>query len=276
MTVLGVKAPEGGSPPPWLGTRFGDPSKFQRRDIAGGFHCGWDVWENTGAPVLAPLPGIVIESRDLNTVSEDFNMSIQLELRLPRAAKNGVRVVYMQVLHAQAHSMLPLEKRVEAGERVCRVGFFGMQRIGNPHAHIEFFWSKAAALAYEHAFAVDPFWIRRNFFPERTRLLRVPPGMRWWRDRERRPTDGKVIMPAEAEVASPGIVAEGAAPLDESEESYVPPQGACGSGEVSEETLRSNGLPAPIDIREALGAEGYNPDTPHYQADEESNLSQED
>lgn len=193
MTVLGVKTPEGGTPPPWLGTRFGDPSTFQRLDIPGGFHSGWDVWEKEGAPVLAPLPGIVIESRDLNTVSEDFNMAVQLELRLPRPAKNGARVVYMQVLHAQAHSMLPLGKRVEAGERVCRIGFFGMQRIGNPHAHIELFWSKVAALAYAHQHAVDPFWIRRHFFSERTRLIRVPPRMRWWRDRERRPTDGKVI-----------------------------------------------------------------------------------
>jgi hypothetical protein len=181
----------------------------------------------------------------------------------------------MQVLHAQAHSMVPLGKRVEAGERVCRIGFFGMQRIGNPHAHIELFWSKGAALAYAHQHAVDPFWIRRHFFSERTRLIRVPPRMRWWRDRERRPTDGKVIMPAEAEVASPGSMAEGAAPLDESDESYVSPQGACGSGEVSEETLRSNGLSVPIDIREALRAEGFNPDTLPYQADEEPDLSQE-
>jgi murein DD-endopeptidase MepM/ murein hydrolase activator NlpD len=139
MTVLGVKTPEDGNPPPLLGTRFGDPSKFQRLDIPGGFHCGWDVWEKTGAPVLAPLPGTVIESRDRNTVSEDYNMAVQLELRLPRRAENGSQVVYMQVLHAQAHSMLPLGKRVEPGDRVCRVGFFGMQRIGNPHAHIEFF-----------------------------------------------------------------------------------------------------------------------------------------
>ena len=29
-----------------------------------------------------------------------------------------------------------------------------MARIGNPHAHVEFFWSKAAALAYNHALAV--------------------------------------------------------------------------------------------------------------------------
>jgi hypothetical protein len=72
MTVLGVKTPEGGNPPPLSGTRFGDPSTFQRPDIPGGFHCRWDVWENTGAPVLAPLPGIVIESRGRNTVSEDF------------------------------------------------------------------------------------------------------------------------------------------------------------------------------------------------------------
>jgi hypothetical protein len=127
-----------------------------------------------GAPVLAPLPGTVIESRDCNTVSEDYNMAVQLELRLPRRAENGSQVVYMQVLHAQAHSMLPLGKRVEPGDRVCRVGFFGMQRIGNPHAHIEFFWSKWAALTYDHRLAVDPYWIRRNFFSERTQLLRVP------------------------------------------------------------------------------------------------------
>src|SRR5215207_824909 len=84
---FGVKTPEDGNPPPLLGTRFGDPSKFQRLDIPGGFHCGWDVWEKTGAPVLAPLPGTVIESRDRNTVSEDYNMAVQLELRLPRRAE---------------------------------------------------------------------------------------------------------------------------------------------------------------------------------------------
>lgn len=85
-------------------------------------------------------------------------------------------------------------------------------------------------------------------------------------------------MPAEAEVASPAIVAEGPALLDESHESdasYVPPQGACGSGEVSEETLTSNGLPTRIDIRKALRTEGFGADTPPYLADEESNLSQE-
>ena len=48
------------------------------------------------------------------------------------AGKNGARVVYMQVLHAQAHSMVPLGKQVEAGERVCRIGFFGLQRREHP------------------------------------------------------------------------------------------------------------------------------------------------
>jgi hypothetical protein len=261
MTVLGVKTPEDGNPPPLLGTRFGDPSKFQRLDIPGGFHCGWDVWEKTGAPVLAPLPGTVIESRDRNTVSEDYNMAVQLELRLPRRAENGSQVVYMQVLHAQAHSMLPLGKRIEPGDRVCRVGFFGMQRIGNPHAHIEFFWSKWAALTYDHRLAVDPYWIRRNFFSERTQLLRVPPQKRWWQDRKRRPTDGKVIMPAKADDA----------PL--LDESHVKPEVECGSGEISEETLRFNGLSPRIGIEEALTAEGFSLDTALYQADEEPNLS---
>ena len=71
-------------------------------------------------------------------LNEDFNVAIQLRLRLPRPAKNEARIVYMQGLHAQAHSMLPLGKQVNRGDRVCRIGFFGMQRIGNPHAHIEF------------------------------------------------------------------------------------------------------------------------------------------
>jgi hypothetical protein len=96
-----------------------------------------------------PLLRIVIEFRDRNTVSEDFNMAVQLELRLPRPAKNEARVVYMQVLHAQAHSMLPLGKQVNRGDRVCRIGFFGMQRIGNPHAHIEFSglrWSRSTTI----------------------------------------------------------------------------------------------------------------------------------
>jgi hypothetical protein len=145
-----------------------------------------------------------------------------------------------------------------------------MQRIGNPHAHMEFFWSKWAALNYEHRLAVDPYWIRRNFFSERTQLLRVPPHKRWWQDRKRGPTDGKVIMPTEADDAPIGLVKE-AAPLDESND---PPKIGCGSGEISEETLRFNGLSPRIGIEEALRAEGFSLDTALYQADEEPNLSQ--
>ena len=106
------------------------------------------------------------------------------------------------------------------------------------------------ALNNDHRFAVYPYWIRRSFFSERTRLHRVPPQLRWWQDRKGRPTDGKVIMPA-ANVAPLGL-AEEAALLDES---HVLPKVACGSGEISEETLRFNGLSSRIGIKDALRAE---------------------
>ena len=108
------------------------------------------------------------------------------------------------------------------------------------------------ALNNDHRFAVYPYWIRRSFFSERTRLHRVPPQLRWWQDRKGRPTDGKVIMPA-ANVAPLGL-AEEAALLDES---HVLPKVACGSGQISEETLRFNGLSSRIGIKEALRAEGF-------------------
>jgi hypothetical protein len=60
-------------------------------------------------------------------------------------------------------------------------------------------------------------------------------------------------MPAAANVAPLGL-AEEAALLDES---HVLPKVACGSGEISEETLRFNGLSSRIGIKEALRAEEF-------------------
>jgi hypothetical protein len=57
------------------------------------------------------------------------------------------------------------------------------------------------------------------------------------------------------------------------DESHVKPEVECGSGEISEETLRFNGLSPRIGIEEALRAEGFSLDTAFYQADEEPNLS---
>jgi hypothetical protein len=70
-------------------------------------------------------------------------------------------------------------------------------------------------------------------------------------------------MPAEADVAPLGLVEE-AALLDES---HVLPKVGCGSGEISEETLRFNGLSPRIGIEEAFRAEGFSPDTALYQAE---------
>ena len=95
--------------------------------------------------------------------------------------------------------MLPLGSHVERGDRIARIGDFG-PAIGHPHAHIEFFWKREDSHNYNHAGAVDPFWIRRNFMNEPSKLVRVPTEFRWWQDRRVRPTDGKLIRPIGLEV----------------------------------------------------------------------------
>jgi hypothetical protein len=239
QTCLGVKTPDSNldEAPPWVGTRFGDPSTFQRTDIPGGFHCGWDVWEIRGASILAPLPGVVIESRDRNTVTQAFNMAVHVALRLPegKSGPNGEREVVMQVLHCQEGSMLPLGAQVDRGDRIARIGDFG-PTIGHPHAHIEFFWKREHSHNYDHAKAVDPFWIRRNFLNEPSRLVRVPTEFRWWQDRRVRPTDGRLIRPIGLEVApaSATDVEESrmASAFEAGDEGYLQePTPACGSGE---------------------------------------------
>jgi hypothetical protein len=244
-TCLGVKTPEDSTnPPPWVGTRFGDPSKYQLTHIPGGFHAGWDVWEIEGAPITSPRRGRVIESRDINQVSTDFNMCVQVELTVPSRLKPGTTVkVYMQVLHVKAHTMARQGKSVERGETIGRVGFFGMARIGNPHAHVEFFWSKAAALAYNHALAVDPYFIRRHYLNEDSPLVRVPERFRWWNDRLRRPNSDHSIKPRGNEPARMGVLAAephpqfAVAAVEEGEVEY-----ACGTGEPDEGAFAAEGL----------------------------------
>jgi hypothetical protein len=156
---------------------------------------------------------------------------------VPSRLKPGTTVkLYMQVLHVKAHTMASEGKHVERGETIGRVGFFGMARIGNPHAHVEFFWSKAAALAYAHALAVDPYFIRRHYLDEDSPLVRVPERFRWWNDRLHRPNSDHIIKPRDNEPARMGMLAAVAA-VEEGEVEH-----ACGTGEPDEGAFAAEGL----------------------------------
>jgi murein DD-endopeptidase MepM/ murein hydrolase activator NlpD len=299
-TLLGIKTPDNSTnPPPWVGTRFGDSSKFQRLDIPGGFHAGWDCWEVEGAPVTAPRSGVVLDARRLGQVTANYNVVVQTELTVPSRLHPGQNVkVYMMALHTHPANGIQAGKWVERGEKLGSVGFFGMNIIGNPHAHIEFFWSKAAALAYDHARAVDPYFIRKHYLDEPSPLVLVPAQFRWWEQRENRPGTNDRIKPFERELISSiaakvtslgsddGEAQEGnpedvlaAYRFAEGEDPQEHVAYGCGSGEPDEKaiakSLRANGL-IPVyrdggdfDIERMIGEqEGMTLEEATYQEDE--------
>lgn len=256
-TCQGVKTPEGGDPPPWVGTRYGDSSTFQLTDLyAGGFHAGWDVWEVEGAAVTAPRRGVVIATKNRAQAFPDYNVVVQTELTVPSRLHEGKLVkVYQQCLHTHPANGIRQGKRVSRGEKLGSVGFFGMQTIGNPHAHVEYFWSKVDALTYNHRRAVDPYFIRRHYLNEPSPLVLVPARFRWWTQRKFRPGTDKRIRPFEREPIPTGVLAfmEDEAAEFGNEDLVLPDRReigevthACGTGDADPEKvaqdLRANGI----------------------------------
>ena len=209
-TCLGVMTPQDSTnpPPPRVGTRSGTPRFTNLLTTSPAAFTPVGTVGDGGRADNLPRRGRVIQSRDIDQVTTDFNMCVQVELTVPSRLKPGTTVkVYMQVLHVKAHTMAREGKSVERGETIGQVGFFGMARIGNPHAHVEFFWSKAAALAYAHALAVDPYFIRRHYLDEDSPLVRVPERFRWWNDRLSRPKSDHIIKPQGNEAERMGVLA---------------------------------------------------------------------
>lgn len=255
-SLLGVKTPDrSNEPPPWVGARYGDWSRYQQRNI----HWGWDVWEVAGAPVTAPRPGTVIATKNRAQASPDYNVVVMLALRIPsRLHANKTVTVYAQYLHT--HPAVHVGQKVERGQKIGEVGFFGMDVMGNPHSHVEFFWSSAACLAYDHPRAIDPYFVRRHYLNEESPLVLVPRRYAWWPERKFFPGTDRRIKPYEREpiraaaALVPGV-GEDPAAGEIGNESLVAPEyrdfegevtHACGTGDADPEkvaeSLRENGI----------------------------------